>query len=140
MGKKGMLRIVEASLAVLLVFGVILVVASKREAGAEKEDINKILREVLDEVAKKNDLREKIVNGDELAKTEIKDILEKRIPSARFGDSVNICEELGNLCACDLTGYPEDAEGSIFSSERVISTTLDTSNPRIVKLCVWRRR
>jgi len=62
MNRKGFMRVVEATLAVVIILGV-LVVVSSRQIVSEQKDLGEIIPSLLDEVAKNETLRESIINN-----------------------------------------------------------------------------
>jgi len=133
--KRGLFRIIEAVISILLILAVILVVASRKSPPLEKEDITRKLRQILDEVAKDGELRDKIVKG-QSAEQDIEDRIKDRLPSLK--NEVKICK-LDE--ACKLDSYPENAQGPIYSEERIIGTSVNVQNPepKLVKIFVWEK-
>ncbi len=131
--KRGLFRIIEAVISILLILAVILVVASRKSPPLEKEDITRKLRQILDEVAKDGELRAKIVKG-QSAERDIEDKIKDRLPSLK--KEAKICN-LNELCT--LGRYPNNAQGPIYSEERIIGTAVNVPNPtpKLVKIFVW---
>lgn len=148
MNKKGIFRIIEATIAVLIVLGTILAVSSNHKTISEKEDFSKILRDVLDEIAKNVDLRKEIVEDTSpfsTAEDHIKAILENKIPYPNIGKDVVICD-INQQDDCALSSYPSNAIGAVYSEERVVSSALNAQpstpnappfKPKIVKIYIW---
>ncbi len=58
--KRGWLRIVEVSIAILMIFGVLIVIYSSGNTKTRK-DLSSMIPQILEEIAKNNTLREKII-------------------------------------------------------------------------------
>lgn len=143
--KRGLIKVIEATIAVMIILGALAVMSMERDTN-RGIDIAKILPPILDEIAKDPLLREQVMNynlldsGDPLNAPiiiAVSDFLNVRIGSSAFDFRVSICS-LDDICYLDP--YPSDA-GDIFAAERVVSTSLENSNfePRKVKVFLWRK-
>ncbi len=139
MNKNGIIRIVESTIAILLIFIVLLVIFVK-DKQTETEDLTALISPLLEEIAKNNDLREKVINNPSQAEIEINDFLKSGIIRIDLGYTTKVCE-LSDLCS--LINFPETRDGNIYSKERIISTYLgnDLNNLRMkkVKIFLWRK-
>ena len=136
MGKRGMWRIVEAVLAVLIVAGALLVILSKQETRTTEQDFYDLLRPALDEVAKDQILREAILNDDSSSVDAENDVLDKikgLIPNALLEKRVKICDASNPSDCNSLTTEDKD----VYSEERLITASLKTYSPKIVKVYIW---
>jgi hypothetical protein len=134
--KKGIVRIIEAVIAILIVLGAILVVSlNKRQVN--NVDLSEQINPLLDQIAQNVSLRDKILSNSAEAKVEIMGFLNGKIENPSFNYSVNICnlEE-----SCGLDAFPGSVNTEIYSYERVISASI--SNPNVeskrVKIFLWR--
>ena len=156
-GKKGFLRVVEAMMAVLLIFGALLIISPGKE-NVKREDLTDILRSLLDEIAKNQELRLRITNynlskceppnnqnrcrGESPNKEALENIslfLEKNIKNSLFNYSVSICRIDNSPCV--LANYPS-FDTDIYSAERLITTTPtqdESPNIKKIKVFLWRR-
>lgn len=138
--KKGVLRIVEASIAILLIFGILLAIFINR-VDRDESNISDLLTPLLEEIARNDTLRERILNYD--TNPEIIEHLEEEYLPGRLapniGRKVKICEPAN---ACLLESTPDDAIGDIFAKERIISTTLtrEEFEPKKLKIFLYRKR
>lgn len=143
--KNGFLRIVEASIAVLIIFAAILLLLSRRGEITET-DFNAILVPILEEIAKNLSLRGEILTynttnftavGNELIINDLENFVATRITNPSLNYSVVICE----LTLCPLDVYPKNINGNLYSNERVISTNLTESkfSPKKVKVFLWKK-
>ncbi len=147
-GKKGFLRIVEATMAVLIILGALFVISSKREID-NRTDLTSILRKLLDEVAKNQEMRQKVVdyntseNRSEAKNSErlnnIAVFLDVRINNPILNYSISICKS--NVTCPLYEKYPVDSPSDIYAAERIITTTHEgspTEDIKKIKIFVWR--
>ena len=136
--KKGIVRIIEAIIAILIIAGVVLTLAVNRRVGGEK-DLSETLPPLLEEIAKNAELREEIIVWETGAETELTVFLAERIKNPNLNYTIKICEP-DKVCA--LERYPEDAKGDIFAAERIISAAAalrrEEFSPKKIKLFLWR--
>lgn len=135
LNKGGWLRLVEASLAIVIVLGVVLSLSISREARKEA-DLTQVIRPILDEIASDQNLRAKIIECDNCPGTisELNDFVGTKITNPSLGYNVSICK-LDDLC----TFRPADMQGELYAVERAITSTLSAYGPKKIKLFVWRK-
>ena len=143
--KRGWIRILEATIAVLIVAGVLVVVY------AEQSDMNagpadyfySLQRHVLMDISSSSDLRVLALNKNE---TELNLFVGDIVPDA-FGYYLRVCE-LGNVtdyCKIDEVGVvAETRDKDVFVEQIIVSADLgDGSNamydPKKVRLFVWEK-
>jgi hypothetical protein len=135
MNRRGWIRIVEASLAVLIVLGVLIVINSGNKS-TKTLDLTEKIPPLLDEIASNQTLREKIVNSDDSnvasVESELKAVLAKRIDNPLLDYTVKICPITDSFCS--LSPLPKE---EIYVGERIISSTLNQINPKRLKLFIW---
>lgn len=141
--KKAWLKIVEAFISVMLIASTLLILYSRTaESKTGMDYIYIIEKGILQEVASDNNLREKILGIpttdpttncviDANAENDISAFALTRIPE-NFEVEIKICE-VGVICS--LSSFKEN----VYSSERIVSATLECNNPRIVKIFMWRK-
>jgi len=137
MDRKGIVRIIESTFAVVVILGV-LVLVSSRQVQPEQRDLSVIVPSVLEEVAHNFTLRGSVITkGGDVASTEIEGFLVGRLRGLGLNYSVEVCE-LDEVCFVDP--YPASDPQDIFAGDRVISSSLDEINfkPKKVKLFLWR--
>ena len=132
-GKRGIIRVIEASLAILIIAGAVLLLYSRTQTSQE-EDLTRTLFPILEEISKNNTLRDKIVSGDAQSIQLINSIVDEKIKNPSLNYSVYICNR-NELC--NLKAYPNTAN-NIYSAERIISSTLRSFNPKKIKIFLWR--
>lgn len=137
--KKGFLRIVEATIAVLIVLVALVFLASQRES-PENRDIGIVVPSLLDEIARNLTFREYVANSED--EEVMEEYVELSLKEKLVNPTINVSVEVCNLTeVCFLDPYP-DTESDIFSSERVVSGSVknETINPKKIKVFMWRDR
>ena len=125
--KKAWLRIVEAVMAVVIILSVVIVLYGKNIEKPEKSDFIYSQQEIiLTEISENPELRNAVITGNTLL---IESFVNQRKPSG-FNYSLRICS-LDDVC-----GFNEYKK-EIFSSERIISSTLQDYAPKKLKLFTW---
>ena len=125
----------EAVFAVLIVVGGIFLFYPP-SLTAQNQDILKLTLPLMDNFAKDEGLRTKIVEDDNTktdAEQSVIAWLESRIENPKIGFNVSICD-IDNLNCGDVIIEDKD----VYSNERVISSTNNNSNSKIVKFYFWR--
>ena len=143
--RKGFIKIVEASIAILVIFAVIIILVS-RDNIKKTEDLSKTIPPILEEIAVSNNLRSEVLNYD-VSKNEndpvnsaiitrLKDFVGKRV-RAGINYDIKICKT-DELCPIG-ENYPLNKDG-IYAVERIISSDLDRDefSPRKVKIFLWK--
>ncbi len=136
--KKAWIRIVEASIAIMIILAVILTVSQTKKRTAEN-DLSNVITPILDEIAKNVTFREAVINDNNAsysAEEMLIEFLRNKIKNPGIGYGLKICAYME---ACGLEAYPADARGSIYAEERVISSTLTSQGcgPRKVVIFLW---
>lgn len=133
-GRQGILRILEASIAVLIIFVVIISFAMLRRQTTEK-DLSEMIAPLLEEVAKNNTLREEIISAPSNASESILKLLEARIKEPNLNYSVRIC---GISDVCGPIRQPEGISGNLYAGSRVISSSLlGGAGSKRVSIFLW---
>lgn len=139
--KKGWIRIVEASIAVVIILSVLFVVYNN-----QRQSINLVdeIAPLLDEIAQNVSFREKIINYDttkdenygsnKILLDELNSFLSNRLNLNYINFTVKVCDPES---VCGLEKYPEDASDDLFVDERIISSTLSEYNPKKIKVFLW---
>ena len=127
------MRIVEASIAVLIIFSALLLLSSNRTAGGGESLADRV-ESVMNELAQDESIRDSVLSPSPNINT-IKQKVEERLGNA-FEVEVRICNLEEN---CPLESFPLDAE--VFVDERVFSVNVDSSSftPKKVRVFVWRK-
>ena len=131
MNKKGWIRIVEATIAILIVIGFVLTYTAKRQP--VENDLIPVITPILQEMADNNTMRETILSSDDGVVTtgQIHNFVKSLVPS-NLNEEVKICE-LKDIC-----GFEGDFPNTdVYAVERVISAA-KSSDSKKVKIFLWR--
>ncbi len=142
--KKGWIKIVEAFLAILLVATIVILIIGRTDFKKEgsKERINNALILILRDVETNGASRQEIVDtdgeidwDDEGFPEDVKDRIEERKPSW-IECVAKICGPASDCVLSDEKAN-ELKEENIYTKASVISSTIDTFNPRQLKIFCW---
>ena len=131
--RRGWLRIVEAMVAVLLIFSSVLVVLyqnSQRTA----HDLCSLLDPLLAEVSKEEQLRTDLLHQNSTS-TEI--FIGKRIANPLLTFHVQVCL-LEGVCVLEPAFAPVDNQ-EVCARERIVSSTSEQLQPTRIKLFLFRK-
>jgi len=150
-GKRGWTRILEATIAVMLVAGVMLVSYSgqiERDSSVA-EYSQSWQREILGNIVSRIDLRLNVLNVlnnslDDVNYVILNDFVMSKVPNA-FGYLLRICElgSLDDYCKMDSISYIATLENDVFVEEVVVSAEIgngtggETYSPKKVRLFFW---
>jgi hypothetical protein len=131
--KKGILRIIEASIAILIILTVVLSLSLARRASVER-DLSAQISPLLEEIAKNNSMRDEIISNPN-ANATIMAFLADRIKESNLDYSVRICE-MDAVCGLEI--YPSGISGNIYAGSRIISSSLmGGAKPKRISLFLW---
>ena len=82
-GKRGFIKIVEATVAIVIVFAVLLIMIDK--GSSDSGDLSYLITPILEEIAQNPDLRMDILIKEATVLTRLKDFVGERIDSSYFG-------------------------------------------------------
>ena len=130
MNKSGYLKIIEASIAIIIIIGFLFAFYTKRIENVSP-DFSQEARYVLEEVSNNYTLREEVLNEE---KTQTSSFVAGKVPSY-LAFEVKICE------IDDVCGKSNFTEGEVYAAERVISTNVKSQDfkPLKLKLFLWRK-
>lgn len=133
--KRGWIRIVEASIAVLIIFAVVLSLYQGRRVSSES-DLSSSITPLLEEIAKNNALRDKIITEGSDAAQSIKELVGTRIREPNIGYDARVCE-IDEVCG--LVDYPEEGvRGNVYAGSRLISSSLKAgAEPKKISIFLW---
>jgi hypothetical protein len=136
--RKGWMKIFEASIAITLVMGFMVLVYSQTiEKAPPGENLMVWENGVLDNLKKRPELRQEILDHPEtvcdpeqggLVYSFIFERITKMFPG--FGFSCRVCDP-GEICG--IQSYHKE----VYSEERIIAATLTTFSPKKIKLFAW---
>jgi hypothetical protein len=128
--KRGLVRIIESFVAVMIVFTALLIILARQPAFSPtpEEEIGKVQQHILDQVSQDPNLRNEVLAGNAGS---VENILKNLIPSG-FVHAVKICN-LEQICNLD-TLPPQD----VYVEESIISANLTIYEPKVLKLFIWK--
>ncbi|MFH1451841.1 MAG: hypothetical protein ABIF88_01565 [archaeon] len=135
--KRGWMRILEATIAVLIVSSVMVVVYSghvDRDSGYDSY-ISNLEMKVLMDISSDKVLRTLILGGDLSELETINLNLRDKIPTA-FNYSLVVCD-LGEPCKLDSDTFIETYGSDVYVEDRIISANVTYYNPKKVRLFIW---
>ena len=141
MNKRGIWRVIEATLSVLVITAFLLILLSKKETQSEQKPIGDSLRSILNEISKNSTLRELILIDDDVssqAEETVLQVFNEKINNPTFNYNVTICGLNSAICG-DISKYSIEADQNIYSEERLITADLNNFNPKILKVYAWRK-
>ena len=143
--KKGWITILEVTISVLLISGVLMVVYVKQSSDESpvQDYIFSLQKQILSDIAIRSDLRILVLNENE---EELNNFVGLRVPPAyRYSLKVCALENTADNCKLNTTEVIETLEKDVFAEEIVISSELgDGTNsiyePMKVRLFIWENK
>ena len=131
--KRGWLRIVEAVIAIMIVFASVLIVVSKNKVETTNQGCE-AARQYLDEIAKVEKLRYAVLVSDN---NTIRDFLKERVDNPSLNANFTICRPTESC----LLGGSVSEKIEVCADERIISSARGAENaePKKIKLFIYRR-
>ena len=141
--KRGWIRIVEAFVGILLIAGVVLVVIEQDQT--EREDASSraytSMISILREIELDNSLRSEMVNIQDSSLPVEWSEFNISAPQTRAritGKTPGYLECVGQICSTnDACLLAQNQEKTIYAESAVISSTIQSYNPRLLKLFCW---
>lgn len=130
MNRKGFLRIIEASISILIIAGVLFVFFNQQKV-QNSPDLSELARDILEEVSKNTALRNAVLNND--PNGIVNDFISGKVPGY-LSFEMNICE-------VDASCGTRDYKGNVYSAERIISSTIEQPvfSPKKIRLFLWEK-
>jgi len=131
--KRGVIRIIEAIIAILILLGVVLTLLTRQPLKVDfASSVYNIEKQILSEIEGRNDLRSAVLSSD---KTAIDCFIQSRIEKYGLEYNTTICPNPLEFCPC--LGAPRDKE--VYSAEVIISTNITQQELGFKKLliCAW---
>lgn len=129
--KKAWIRILEAFIAITLITGVLITLYTKTsERVGRGEEIYKLQETILEEIASNQKLRGEVLRN--LSLENITSFIAIRVPSG-FNFTAKVCD-VGEIC--ELPEYRKEGR-DVYSTPRIISSTLETYKPKQLKIFMW---
>lgn len=145
--RKGWLRIVEASIAILLIASAMLIFANRNSISSRQDYLQDSINPILEEIAKNSSLRTNVLeynlaaneadNTNNLTLYSLGLFVKSRLSGQNVGILVRICP---TNQTCPLKDYPSEAKSGVFTDERIITTNpiQNDFSPRKIKVFVWK--
>lgn len=134
--KRGWIRILEAVVAILLLASVLLYLYTNKAENPTKFSnyVTDIQMRILSELAQDEELRKAAIQED-TNYTALEDFIEFNLPRD-LDFRIGVCSL--NEDTCPPHGEPITTENDVYVEERIISSTLDTYSPKLIRLYVWK--
>lgn len=126
----------EATIAIMVFSSVLLIIYSQQTTTTDLGDnIYVIQRKVLNEISLREDLRNKVLEGD---KDYLNEFAKPYFPFY-LDYSFEICDltSSNHVCTLKLDDYTILMEKSVFVEDTIIAANLTNYSPRIVRIFVW---
>lgn len=137
--KKGLIKILEAVIAIMIIAGAIIAIRISQEP-ARVKNIAESISPILDEVAKDQEYRDAILENP--LNNQPRTITEENYPELyNFIDSKipdNLDFEV-KLCPPTETCGLDEFHENVFAGERIISSNLEVYSPKKIKLFIWQK-
>lgn len=135
--KKGWMRILEATIAVMLISGVLVIIYTKQPSKEEDKNayLTDLQKRILKDISTQSNLRNLVLNENI---TELEKEVERHLPSTiRY--SLRICD-LSKPCKLNETTFKETLSKDVLAEGTIISTNLIKYSPKKVMLFIWQDR
>jgi len=154
MNKRGWMRILEATIAVMLVSGVLVVVYSRQidRGVSPSEYFFSLQRQILADISGRSDLRLAVLNVDDEGSGDgnfsvIKNFVDDSVPDA-FGHSLRICDLGDELDFCkieDIDVIRDIQDKDVFVEDVIISSELGNGDNSVLgakklRFFIWEKR
>jgi hypothetical protein len=137
--KRGWIRILEATIAVMVIAGVLLVVYSGEveESTARQDSIFILQKQILNQISHKDDFRALVLESSGES-TEL-DNYAREVLGNSLNFSLRICDLTTPASACNMNSddFISVMDREIYVEEIIISGNYATYNPKVVRLFVW---
>jgi hypothetical protein len=130
--KKGYLRIVEAFIAIMLIAGVMgFIFVQQNKSNNQSDEIHHIERIILEKISNDNELRQAVLDDDI---NKLNETIGVFIPTD-YTYTFRICE-IKDICGLERAN-DYYTKNEIASEEVSISSTLETYNPKKIRIFAW---
>jgi len=134
--KRGWIRILEATIAILIVSSVLVFIYSKQtpKLNAPEEYIKNLQKKVIRDIHINQTARNLALNDE---KTALEDYANLTIPDT-IGFSIKICD-LTKPCKLDSKIFKQTLDKNVFVEEKIISANLTKYTPKKVRIFAWEK-
>lgn len=140
MNKRGIVKTIEASVAIFLVAGVLFYLVNQQTDVASL-NYDEFARDIVEEIARNASMRAEILGSSDLQcegggagviPESVQEFIEARVPS-NLAWEARVCE-VENVCGKCIA-----VDGEVYAGERVISSTIDISpeSSKKIRLFIW---
>ncbi len=139
--KKGILRIIEATIAILIIIGFLLI-AQARISDISQPSFSERVYDILEEISKDPVMRGEIFNvvlnsdgKSTVTNGNFFTFVDSRIPESYLKFQIRLCDDIDKICSMESF-----IDGEIYSGNRIIAPSVDESEmvPRKLAIFVWR--
>ena len=130
--KKGIVRIIEAFLAIFLILGTVTVVYYNHDGkNYENQNIIETEKLIMNQIATNDQLRAEVLsmNENSTLSANLNNTITSKLLS-RYDFEFKVCE-INSVCSA--TKY----HGTVYAYERLISSTLEIYSPKKMKIYIW---
>jgi hypothetical protein len=127
--KRGVIRIIESIIAILVLLSVVLVLIQRQPEKADfSTSVYKVQSSILKEISDSNSYRNYVLAKD---KSKIECFIQSRLQKYSLDFNVSICD-IDAACYCDSPPAKE-----VYTADALISGNLTYYNPRRILMCSW---
>ena len=139
--RRGWIRILEAVISIMIISSVLLIVYSRQAQAPDiSERVYTLQREILADISLDSGLRTLALAGEEveLSEYELSEYARGKIPPA-FDFYLRVCEleDIGTCKLRDDEMVRKTKDKDVFVEEIILSSELETYDPKKVRLFVW---
>ena len=135
--KRGWIKIAESVFGIILLASIVLLLYSKNTERPDlSEQVYSLQIKILNGIASDEGLREAVLTSTETrVNDKVIDFVKKQIPTSRFDYEIKICDLSSLGCSMSLNVIDKD----VFVEERIISSSILTYSPKIIRLFIWEK-
>lgn len=142
--KKGLIRILEATIAIMLVAGVLLVAYSKEQSAdsVSREYIYNLQKKILEDIGLRVDLRNSALKSTDVeVDSVLASYVSSQIQEDLFGHVIRVCDLENPPAPCKMSAddFVSAGNADVYVEEILISANLSEYDPKRVRLFVWEK-
>jgi hypothetical protein len=129
--KRGVIRIIEAVLAIMILLGVVLLLIQRQPIKVDfSSSVYKVQTQILNEIADNNDYRTAVLSNN---RTKIECYIQSRLSRYSLDFNTSICDpKMPWNCVCNAPSSTE-----VYSVDTLISSNITTYQPTKLMMCSW---
>lgn len=136
MRKNGIIRIIEATIAIIIIMG-FLVVVQVKNVPVNEEDYSSKAYAIIEEISANITLRSEILNAEEgfISEGQTYDFVQSNIKESYLESRIKVCGEIDKICSLDRY-----VGNNVYSAERVIVSSVNDQEfkDKKIKIFIWR--